>query len=269
MLSTTIAAAAAAITTALAGSSAINMYQTYSVTEKVSTGRGSNDAFPWELVSSGSPLLREYISADGTTPTPAQVAAEKTAAEVVSDLREMPRRDLLALFLACEAPEDATAVGGEWNGLLLENNGPLMTAVSAFLSNRLFGRGRIWNGKAIGVGAAEEGDSGAGGINRFYPGKERGVDGEVMDKEHRFDCSVQPSRLDCGTKSLLMEYAPYQGRLSLWRGMRDELRVLRPPSGENGEGGVLLGMGCMTWSGAFLRDGFLNCAPFCVFIADK
>jgi hypothetical protein len=46
-----------------------------------------------------------------------------TADEAVSRMQSMKRKELLELFMACEAPSDASLIKGEWNGCLLENNG--------------------------------------------------------------------------------------------------------------------------------------------------
>lgn len=46
-----------------------------------------------------------------------------TAVEAVSRMQSMKRKELLELFMACEAPSNISLVIGEWNGRLLENNG--------------------------------------------------------------------------------------------------------------------------------------------------
>ena len=45
------------------------------------------------------------------------------AHEAVSQLQAMKRKELLELFLSCEAPSNVSEIYGEWNGSLLENNG--------------------------------------------------------------------------------------------------------------------------------------------------
>jgi hypothetical protein len=114
------------------------------------------------------------------------------------------------------------------------------------LTNKLFGRGRQWNGKAF----FEDGK----GVNRFYSKSEL----ENTEKEHSFDYTVEQTRI-IGSKgeSVLLRYDEYQSRFSLWRSMKDEIRLL--PLSEDVGGQVLLGMGWMTWSG-----GILNGSPFCL-----
>lgn len=81
------------------------------------------------------------------------------------------------------------------------------------------------------------------GRNRF--------EGDSLD--HTFDYSLEGSALDDGY-SCVLRYRRHHSRLSLWRSMRDELRVLSLTDGD-----VLIGMGSMTWSG-----GSLNASPFCL-----
>ena len=144
---------------------------------------------------------------------------------------------------------------GEWQGALLDNHGPIMvrigdlrhtvalpsltlhtqTLVTKFLTHVLFGP--TWMGK-------EFFRNGKGGINVF-----------LHKKKHTFDVlHGAPSRLD-SKGSLCLEYHKYQGRWSLWRTMRDELRVV--PAQQHYD--VLIGMGSMAWSG-----GMLNASPFCL-----
>ena len=89
-----LVAAATAVTLSLTVSSVRNMAQTYHVS------RAKELDFTW------------------TPPANAQ--------EAVSRLQEMRRRELLELFLSCEAPLEISEIHGAWNGCLLENNGWIM-----------------------------------------------------------------------------------------------------------------------------------------------
>jgi hypothetical protein len=122
----------------------------------------------------------------------------------------------------------------------------IQTLASNILTHKLFGRGRQWNGKAF----FEDGN----GVNRFYSSSEIGK----TETEHSFDYAVEQTRI-IGSKgeSVLLRYNQYQPGLSLWRSMKDEIRLL--PLSEDVGGQVLLGMGWMTWSG-----GILNASPFCL-----
>jgi hypothetical protein len=134
------------------------------------------------------------------------------------------------------------------------------TSETSFITNKLFGRGRRWNGKAFA-------DDGRTGINRFVaPGSDR------HEREHRFDISLERSRLvpAAATEhhqplSIVLRYGPYQRNpLSPWKTMRDEIRVVSATAGsddgQHQQQILLLGMGCMAWSG-----GMLNCSPFCLY----
>lgn len=92
MLLVPMVAAAAAATLGLTVASVKNMAQTFQVSKNV------------------------HNSCSWTTPP-------TNAHEAVSQLQTMKRRELLELFLSCEAPSNISELKGEWNGALLENNG--------------------------------------------------------------------------------------------------------------------------------------------------
>jgi hypothetical protein len=100
-------AAAGAITATLALSSGRNMLQTF----QISRGNQENTdtKAPWI-----PPSLHRHLSDPTIT---------STTASVVSDLEELSRKELVELFLTCQPPENISAIEGEWNGVLLENNG--------------------------------------------------------------------------------------------------------------------------------------------------
>ena len=242
---------------ALGGSSAINMFQSFRLSEQngqhqpasvKASRRRSLQACAMVV-----PVLEQYLE-DGKICAP----SDKSVEDIVSDMQQLRRSELMEFWMACEAPpQNMKSMDGDWNGVLLDNNGVLMTKVSEFLTDALFGRkfGK-WNGKAFRAG--ENG----GGINRFYSRRSNDDDNTVQ-YEHRFDCRVDSSQLDRKGDALVLTYANHQNRLSPWHSMRDEIRVL-PMTGRRGDG-VLLGLGCMKWSGAYVRDGMLNSAPFCLY----
>ena len=90
---------------------------------------------------------------------------------------------------------------------------------------------------------------------------------EHVELEHNFDYYVEKS-FYVG-ESMILQYKNYQGILSPWWSMIDEVRVLRicnsdPGSDSNSElegtadASILLCMGSMAWSTR------LNCQPFCL-----
>ena len=164
--------------------------------------------------------------------------------QVLTTLQSLPRRDLIKLFLSSTAPSNVQDIQGEWNGILLKNNA-VLTTVTGFLTNGLFGKGRKWNGKAFNDNLL--------GANRFHSNSES----EQSEKEHRFDYSIAMSKLDPSSSCVNLNYSNYQSLLSLWKTMVDELRVL--PLSEECPIEVLICMGCMGWSG-----GMLNASPFCL-----
>lgn len=229
----------------LAVNSAVNMLQTYNTLSSFSSSSAS-DAPP-SLQTVNAHPLNEYLTSNGRQ---AIVDPSKSVEDIVDDMKLMSRRDLLELWLRCESPPPID-IQGDWNGALLDNNGPVMTTVSTILTDLCFGRGRKWAGKSF---------RSSEGINRFSPRRRKNR--QQLEHQHQFDLSVERSRLDPKGESLTLRYSNYQRRLSLWRSMRDEVRVLRL----DGEGrGVLIGLGCMKWSGALWRDGMMNSSPFCLF----
>jgi len=115
---------------------------------------------------------------------------------------------------------------------------------SEFLTQTLFSRGdRLWNGKIF--------VNDNFGTNRFIT-----RDG-VSQTEHKFELLLSPSKIDPEHLSLVLRYNPFQSFFSLWRTMRDEMRVLRL---DLADGEVMIGAGCMAGSG-----GMLNASPFCAY----
>lgn len=185
--------------------------------------------------------------------------------KIVEYIFSLNRRQLLELFCQCEPPpppsasspfllETTTLSGGDdWDGILLDNHGRFMTSISQFMTHVLFGRGNQWCGKRFGDASATPiTKTTTSGINRFRSFSSSSS--KLLQHRHRFDYAIQESRLHPGTRSMILDYSPYQSPLSLWYTMRDELRLV---PGSNGS--VLLGMGSMSWSG-----GMWNAAPFCL-----
>mmetsp|Transcript_9915 Transcript_9915/g.9602 ORF Transcript_9915/g.9602 Transcript_9915/m.9602 type:complete len:263 (-) Transcript_9915:149-937(-) len=245
---------------AIVANSGLNMYQTFSIVSRELNINDSNDNDEYLAAMSvsaknRSPILNEYMSTSKGTS-----GYKKSMAEVLLDLKGLKRSEFIELWHSCEAPSGMKQVDGEWNGILLDNNGPIMTSVSNILSNTFFAKNHgNWKGKKFDrKRSSSEGD----GINRFsprnskYPKEDNGLP-QKMELEHRFDCQIESSLLDTG-KVLSLKYANYQSPFSLWHSMRDEVRVLKLSNGDK----ILVGLGGMKWSGAFWRDGMMNACPF-------
>lgn len=115
------------------------------------------------------------------------------------------------------------------------------------LTNRLFGRGRTWNGKAFEMAGR--------GRNRFF------VDSSHRTVyQHEFQYAMKPSRLAPNVQVVALNYEHSQSYCSLWKTMRDELRVV--PIQDNQF--LVLGLGYMAWSG-----GVWNASPFCLYPVDE
>lgn len=180
----------------------------------------------------------------------------------ISQIKSMKRQDLLHLYLSsnCYVPSSLKDISGEWDGFLLDNNGLLMNSISSFITNTLFSRNRDWRGKAFGPFSTSSSASTAVGINRFLPRNNKSPDS--VEKQHRFAYTLSPSKLDSRT-SLVLQYGDYQrNKLSLWKSMMDELRMIEVYDDRREDSSipktrVLLGMGHMAWSG-----GVWNASPF-------
>jgi hypothetical protein len=112
-------AAAGAVTAALALSSGRNMLQTFQISRGYQ--ETTDTKAPWI-----PPSLHRHLS----DPT-----VSSTTSSVVSDLEDLSRKELVELFLSCQRPENISAIEGEWNGVLLENNGFVLVS-----SDYTFGR---------------------------------------------------------------------------------------------------------------------------------
>ena len=210
--------ASSAVILALAGSCGRNMLQTANLFNK--------------STSTGTTLLPSH--------------AYSTPENTVEHLQSLKRRELLEVFSSSRVCSNLKDVEGEWNGILLENNGMIMTGVSRIMTHGLFGKGRIWNGKAFGPGGV--------GRNRFFGRNDK----SMTEFEHAFDFSVDSSQVQPDAESILVLYSKYQHPVSLWKTMVDEVRLLP------GSDDVMIGLGSMAWSG-----GGLNGAPFCLWRVSK
>jgi hypothetical protein len=159
---------------------------------------------------------------------------------------------------------------------------PRQTRVTQFITNRLFGKGRRWNGKSFAIGSNATSTTNKIGWNRFEafsqfrtkfnPKKDRPASETVVlktEKEHCFDYDYGNSLLSPYDQCVIIRYSGYQGCFSLWKSMLDEVRMLPtvlkvdPNPSKNSKAvdyEVLLGIGSMTWSG-----GALNGSPFCLY----
>jgi hypothetical protein len=193
---------------------------------------------------------------------------------LVNYIKSLKRKESLQLFLSSQPPTNMSSIYGDWNGVLLENGGTVLTSITRFLTNALFGQGHVWNGKAFFVADSRQ------GINRFHTATATDAastnNNNAEKRQHRFDYAIAPSRLESAVRrfgvggsiamknslplssSLTLVYKQYQSPLSLWRTMVDELRLVSLPSSTiSDDCEMLIGMGSMAWSG-----GMLNASPF-------
>jgi len=110
MILTVARAAAAAVTATLALSSGRNMVQTFQVSREHqrSRERSLSSSIP-------APAIHRF-----------SLDSQATTASVVKQIEQMNRKELVEVFLSCEAPTDLSEIQGEWNGVLLDNNGFVM-----------------------------------------------------------------------------------------------------------------------------------------------
>lgn len=125
------------------------------------------------------------------------------------------------------------------------------------MTNRLFGKGREWNGKLF------SNDSGMNRFERFSVVRDpklktRSTVILVTEEDRPFQLGLATSRLDQKKMSAILDYSNKENP-SIWRGMKDEIRVVPSTQGR-----ILLGMGSVSWSG-----GKLNAAPFCLYKRGK
>uniref|UniRef100_A0A7R9ZM65 Uncharacterized protein n=1 Tax=Craspedostauros australis TaxID=1486917 RepID=A0A7R9ZM65_9STRA len=227
-------AALCATVTVLGGSSLRNIIQTSSIMKMHkaadATAVGIMVDTDGAAPQCSIPLLAQFESTQ-------QQQSPLSIDEATRLLQAMNRNDLLHLFLA--SPPPATA-SGTWNGLLLDNNGPIMNQVSNIMTHVLFGGiQKRWLGKRLGD---------TKGANRF----------EQDIEKHGFDVTIEPSLMQPNKASLHLKYSNYQQPISLWKTMEDELRVV-----PNTDGKVMIGMGCL-----HLTGGMRNAAPFCLYQDD-
>lgn len=243
---------ATALILTLASQCARNMIQTARIAASESTWTSSTTPMAGSCLPSslmGTDDVDDKATIDG-------VALPRT----VRLLQSLGRPQLLQVFLSSTPPQDLDVLDGEWNGLLLDNNGKIMTAVSNIMTHTFFGRGRRWNGKQFFYsGSSDPGK----GINRFVTptisssSSSASLSGTIVEKRHEFDFEIQESKLAPGSRSVRLVYNKYHRFLSPWHTMSDELRLVSAA-----ETDVLIGMGCMAWSG-----GMLNASPFCLWRA--
>lgn len=194
--------------------------------------------------------------------------------DTIKYMKKLSRKELITLFLTLDAPS-IEKVHGDWNGCLLDNNNWIMTKTSNFFTHSLFAKrikGKksiiprkekiLWNGKSFGDNLV--------GINRFFiidksssiNNYEQREENKEYYQNHKFDYKISPSPFFKGNKSLELIYKNHQANpLSLWKSMKDELRVVKAIRDEKLAKTtiLLLGMGSMKWSG-----GMYNAAPFCL-----
>ena len=234
MILPTIKVAGSAVAAVLAFCSARNMIQTTRIL--------SNDVVE-STVGAGMRIQDELAET---------VSSHKGLASLIDELKTLSRKEALCLFASCPSVK-LKDIEGDWNLMLLENNGIVMTQVASFMTNQLFSKGHTFLGKSFNCKSGM-------GINMFT--KETGDNTQF----HEFDFSVEHSRMLpsddtasflTGTDCIALKYGQYQPIFSPWKTMRDELRTVPLP--EDSSCQLMIGMGCMAWSG-----GLKNGTPFCL-----
>ena len=126
-------AAAAIIPVLLTFSSVRNIAETIYITNNV-----SNVVSAWNTNSKMRPssesaaIFQQYLKTDGSgeqVGMTIHVPREKSSKEIVDDLSKMNKKELIALFLLCDAPEELALVEGSWDASLLDNNPILVSAL--------------------------------------------------------------------------------------------------------------------------------------------
>jgi hypothetical protein len=85
--------------------------QAPAVFQKHSNNRGKNS------------ILHQYISVPNPTgKCVIHIPTDKKDHDVIHDLKQMSRKDLITLFLHCDVPNDIDEIRGDWDGILLSNN---------------------------------------------------------------------------------------------------------------------------------------------------
>ena len=120
MVAISVTAAAASFATGLLTFSSVrNMAETISITSR-------EEPTVREAVDESS-LLRQYTSPEAAGDTILSIPKGKLSSSIVEDLKQMKRKELLTLFLLCDAPEAEKDVLGSWDGTLLNNNSVLVS----------------------------------------------------------------------------------------------------------------------------------------------
>ena len=109
-------------TAILTYASARNMLETTHITSLV---QNEKDSIEKILEQRYDPLLAQYIS-NSNSGNLIVCTNGKCSTEILEDLKKMKRKDLLLLFLLCDAPLDEKDIHGDWDGVLLNNNSVLV-----------------------------------------------------------------------------------------------------------------------------------------------
>lgn len=109
-------------TAILTYASARNMLETTHITNLVKNEKNSIEKI---LEQRFDPLLTQYISSNDSGNL-IVCPKGKCSTEIIEDLKKMKRKDLLLLFLLCDAPLDEKDIHGDWDGVLLNNNSVLV-----------------------------------------------------------------------------------------------------------------------------------------------
>jgi hypothetical protein len=128
-----IAKAATIATGVLAFSSIRNVAETiYLINKGVSNvPAAAAAATSITTLDKSNAILQQYIDPSNSE---MQVPSSKNTEDIIEDLRQMKRQELLKLFMLCEAPKETEILQGSWDGILLNNNQILVSIVGDLLS---------------------------------------------------------------------------------------------------------------------------------------
>jgi hypothetical protein len=129
-----IAKAATIATGVLAFSSIRNVAETiYLINKGVSNVPAAAAAAATSITTldKSNAILQQYIDPSNSE---MQVPSSKNTEDIIEDLRQMKRQELLKLFMLCEAPKETEILQGSWDGILLNNNQILVSIVGDLLS---------------------------------------------------------------------------------------------------------------------------------------
>ncbi len=120
----------ASAATVLALSSIRNVVQTMHLINNKCTitspdsGAGAGAATRIGPLDKSDEIFQQYINPSCSK---LNIPTSKTTEDILQDLQHMRRRDLLKLYILCDAPEETKRIKGLWQGILLDNNPVLVS----------------------------------------------------------------------------------------------------------------------------------------------